>query len=322
MHLLLILIPVAGAVFGPRLWAQGLMRRYDQDDPGLPEAAEAARTLLDAQGLEQVRVEVTDLGAHYDPVARAVRVPRERFHRHSLTALATVAHEVGHATQDAEGYWPFRLHLGLARIARISGELGTALLLAVPVAALAGQGPLPSRVVGGSAAAMLGTSLAAQLAALPSEFNASFGRALPMLDGGMVPMQRLGQARWLLLACSATYLSASFNPMLLLWTWFGIPVGARMARLCPTPDVAFRPRFATAHGPSASLSRETGASANPTQNACTPQGLQNRSRRFGPSVRAAPSDQGRPVWVIGLQHCARPLVRVWLRHHDRLAAHR
>ncbi|MBK1706418.1 zinc metallopeptidase [Halochromatium glycolicum] len=333
MHPVLILIPVVGAVFGPRLWAQALMRRYDQDDSDLPEAAELARALLDGRGLEQVRVEITDLGAHYDPVARAVRVPRERFHRQSLTAAATVAHEVGHAAQDAEGYWPFRLHLGLARVARVSGELGTALLLAVPVTALAGQGPLPSMVVGSSAAAMLGTSLAAQIAALPSELNASFGRALPMLAAGTVPQQRLSQARWLLLACSTTYLSASLNPMLLLWSWFGIPIRAPLAGLGAAPETAVGTRVArrkVEHQAEVAGGAERVQPCRQSSGAYTPEDAQeavaartgsgrnlslNLERNLG---RDRERDRGRPRWVIGVQHYARPLVRAWLRYHDRV----
>jgi hypothetical protein len=345
MHPILILIPVAGAVFGPRLWAQNLMARYDDDDPELPEAADLARALLDKRGLGQVRVEVTDLGAHYDPVARAVRVPRARFHRRSLTGAVTVAHEVGHALQDAEGYWPFRLHLGLGRVARISGEIGTALLLAVPVAALAGQGPLPTLVVGGGAAAMLGTSLGAQLAALPSELNASFGRALPMLASGSMPADRVGQARWLLLACSTTYLSASLNPMLLLWTWFGVPLGGRVAQLRAIPDAAYRPRRSrSAHGGpglSQALNPALNWGLNRGQNralggesshlqgrslrdqlasrvACpAATAINARKARQQARSRAASQEQGRPGWAVRLQDCARPWVRAWLRHQLR-----
>jgi hypothetical protein len=305
------------------------MQRYDALDERLPAAAPLARALLDAGGLVQVRVEPTDLGAHYDPVAKTVRIPRARFERASLTAAATVAHEVGHALQDAEGYWPFRLHLALSRVSRISGELGTGLLLAVPVAALLGQGPLPSVVVGGAAAAMLFTSLAAQLAALPSELDASFARALPMLAGeGALADARRGQARWLLLACSTTYLSAPLNPLLILWSWFGLRGPVRIALLAPAPDLARDParngkslRVAArgrAPGARATTRPRARASARrcPLGAACAPGDAAAKIGATAEMASAARAAGGRPRWAKGVQDLARPWVRLWLRHSE------
>lgn len=287
MHPVSILLPVFAAAFGPRLWAGRLLRRHDDEDPALPPAGELARRLLDQHGLMLVRVEATDVGAHYDPVAKAVRLPRQRLARRSLTAATMAVHEVGHAMQDAEGYPPFRLHLALARVARVSGDLGTVLLLAVPLAAVAGKGPLPSLVVTGSAAAMLGTSLAAQAAALPSELDASFARAMPMLTGCCAADQRLGQARWILAACALTHLSSSVNPLLLLWSWFGVRAPLTAPAAWPLQAAAVRGVHwpAGAHAPR-------------------------------PTAMAAPAP-GRPRWALAVQRLARPLVRAWLRRAPR-----
>ena len=221
MHPLLIVVPVLGAVFGPRLWAKAELRRFDVEDGSFLPADELARRLLDRHGLTLVRVEVTDLGAHYDPRAKAVRLNRAHFHRSSLTAATTAAHEVGHALQDAAGDWTFRIHHWLARVAQVATSIGAVLLVAVPAAAIGAQTPAPSRVLSLAAAAMLGSGLAAQLAALPSELDASLTRALPMLRDCCLSETQVGDARRILLACSLTYLASAAVPALTLWPLVG-----------------------------------------------------------------------------------------------------
>jgi len=164
-------------------------------------------------------VEATDRGDHYDPHARAVRLSRHNIDRRSLTAVVTAAHEAAHALQHAEGYPPFELRTSLARVAQVTGEIGTVLIIAVPVTYLLTRRSLPSTIVGGSALAMLGTSAAAQLAALPTEMDASFKRALPMLESGYIHPEQHESAQRILFACSMTYAAASLSSVLTVWPW-------------------------------------------------------------------------------------------------------
>ena len=68
--------------------------------------AEAAQTLLRANGLSNVRVEGVKgrLGDHYDPSKKILRLSPEVANTPSVAALGIVAHEVGHAVQDKTGY--------------------------------------------------------------------------------------------------------------------------------------------------------------------------------------------------------------------------
>jgi Zn-dependent membrane protease YugP len=221
MHPALILLPIVAATALPRLWAGYLLRRHDRLDAGLPAADELARELLDQHGLELVRVEATDAADHYDPIAKAVRLHRARFARRSLTSATTAAHEVGHALQDASRFWPFRLHLALAQVSRVTSGLGTVLLVAVPAASMIARRPVSFLVVGAAAAGVLATALASHVAALPSELDASYRRALPMLKGRMSEGQSQ-DARRILFACSLTYAASSINPLVALAPWFGL----------------------------------------------------------------------------------------------------
>ena len=133
MHPLIILIPALGLMLGPRLWVNRVLKQYDVEDDRPDSAHEIARDMLDREGLHAVKVEVTDFGHHYDPQAKAVRLSRRHFDRKSLTAVTTAAHEVAHALQYASGYPPFAWRTRLARIAQVTGEVGTVLFIAVPV---------------------------------------------------------------------------------------------------------------------------------------------------------------------------------------------
>jgi hypothetical protein len=182
-----------------------------------------ARELLDRHWLQTVRVESTDLGDHYDPVAKAVRLSRDKIDRRSLTAVTTAAHEVAHAMQDASGYGPFVWRNRLVKVAQVTGNLGAVLFLAVPVTAVLTRHPVPAVFVGFAALAMLGTGVVAQLAALPSELDASFTRALPMLREGYIGEEQLKDARKILLACSLTYVASTLVAILYIWPWIGGP---------------------------------------------------------------------------------------------------
>ena len=221
MHPALLLIPALGLVLGPRVWVNRVLREHDAEQDLPASASEVARALLDSHGLYGVQVEVTDLGDHYDPKARAVRLSRHHFDRNSLTAVTTAAHEVAHAIQHATGYPPFELRTSLARVAQVAGEIGTVLIVAAPVSFLLTRKSLPPTVVGSAALGMLGTSAAAQLAALPTELDASFKRALPMLQQGYIEPGQAESAQRILFACSLTYAAASLSSVLTVWPWMG-----------------------------------------------------------------------------------------------------
>lgn len=222
MHPAIILIPAAALVMGPRLWVGHVLKQYNRKDEDLDgTAAELARELLDLHDLQIVKVEMTDLGDHYDPEARAVRLSRDKFDRKSLTAVATAAHEASHALQDAAGYGPFVWRRHLAKVAQVTGEAGFVLFISVPIASMLGRQPLPPAAIGATVLAMLGTGLAAQMAAIPAELDASFGRALPLLRDGYVDEEQVRDVRKILVACSLTYIASSLVSVLNIWPWLG-----------------------------------------------------------------------------------------------------
>ena len=95
---------VLAIIFGPSLWVKFVMRRYSNEQPEMPgTGGELAKHLIERFSLKDVEVEVTELGDHYDPIEKKVRLLPQNYESKSLTAIAIAAHEVGHAIQDHQG---------------------------------------------------------------------------------------------------------------------------------------------------------------------------------------------------------------------------
>ncbi|MDX1696910.1 MAG: zinc metallopeptidase [Thiohalobacterales bacterium] len=283
MNPVIILVPAAVLIIGPRLWVNHVLRQYNSKEEDFPGTArELAREVLDENGLPDVRVESTDIGDHYDPEARVVRIARDKIDRKTLTAVTTAAHEVSHALQHASGYAPFYWRRKLVKVAQVAGEAGMVLLLAAPVAALISRQPLPPRIIGSTALAMLGTGMVSQLSALPTELNASFGRALPILADGYVDEERLADAKRILMACSLTYIASSMVAVLHVWPWLGRPALSGSTVL----------PLAAAVQATASRTGMAGTSVRRVHTA--------RHRRAGLAARL-------------LRACGKPVIREWVR---------
>jgi len=224
MIYLFILLLFLAILYGPQLWSQHVLRKHGGSREDLPgTGGELARELLADRGLAGVRVEATDGGDHYDPTAKAVRLSRENRDRKSVTALVVAAHEVGHAIQDGEGYEPFRTRTRLIRQGRVVEKIGAGLLVAMPVVALLTRSPRLGLLMFLAGLAVMGTSVVVHLVTLPVEWNASFRRALPILESRRVlPARDLGAARQILTACALTYVAASLASLLNLWRWLAL----------------------------------------------------------------------------------------------------
>ena len=95
---------VLALIFGPSLWVKFVMKRYSSEEPEMPgTGGELAKHLIERFSLKDVEVEITELGDHYDPIEKKVRLLPEHYESKSLTAIAIAAHEVGHAIQDQQG---------------------------------------------------------------------------------------------------------------------------------------------------------------------------------------------------------------------------
>ena len=96
MIAIVLIIGLLALMFGPSLWTKWVLRKHGRDRVDFPgTGGELARHLLDGYKLQDVPVEITDRGDHYDPTTRTVRLSEEFYHGRSLTAITVAAHEVG-----------------------------------------------------------------------------------------------------------------------------------------------------------------------------------------------------------------------------------
>ncbi len=163
---------------------------------------QAAEILLSGEGLRHVNVEGTlgQLTDHYDPRGKVLRLSQGVAHSPSVAALGIVAHEVGHALQDATAYGPMRLRSAIVPAVNLGSWLG-------PIIFIFGLMMQSSTLATIGLLGFAATALFA-LVTLPVELDAS-RRALRMLSSyGLVTNQELGATRAVLNAAALTYVAA------------------------------------------------------------------------------------------------------------------
>lgn len=163
---------------------------------------EAARYLLDKNGLTNVKVERTSgfLSDHYDPRSKTVRLSSDNYDRASISAVSVACHECGHAIQDKDGYIFMRIRASLVPITNFASMAGYfAILFGCLFGAfnLVWLGILCEVVI-----------LMFQLVTLPVEFDAS-RRALKELDyAHFFNSRELRQGKTVLGAAALTYVAS------------------------------------------------------------------------------------------------------------------
>ena len=224
MHLVVLGLAIIVLVFGPGLWVQRVMTRYSRPANRYSgTGGELARYLLDEHGLQSVKTEATDKGDHYDPEAKAVRLTKDKFEGRSLTAVTVAAHEVGHALQDAAGYRPLKLRTRLVRLAAPGERLAALVMMLSPFVSAVTRTPLTGLAMFFGGIAVMGLGTLIHLVTLPTELDASFGRALPLLKkrGILIAGDEL-HARKLLTAAAWTYVAGSLMSLLNVARWWAI----------------------------------------------------------------------------------------------------
>jgi Zn-dependent membrane protease YugP len=220
IYLIIIAITV---LFGPHLWARHILNRYNRQEYFSGSGIDLARLVLAHLNLNDVTVEMTDAGDHYDPTGKTIRLTKKICGRKTLTAVVVAAHEIGHAIQDDSGYKPLKTRTRMIGTAQKIERIGAIIMMAVPV--LAGVTRAPSvgvlMFVGGFATLCI--PVLVHLLTLPTEFDASFNRALPMLtSGSYIPPEDIPGARKILIACALTYVANSLIGLLNVWRWIRV----------------------------------------------------------------------------------------------------
>lgn len=224
MGFVVLIVLFVALIIGPGLWVSAVMKRYHfPKDRYAKTGGQVARELLDGLSLEHVRTETTKSGDHYDPIEKAVRLSPQNFDGRSLTALTIAAHEVGHAIQDADGFKPLRWRTRLVKWVGPVEKVGAGMLMLAPFTVALTRIPMIGlfTLLGGMLT--LGAGVVVHALTLPAEFDASFGRALPLVKlRGVLRKEDMPRARRLLMAAALTYVSGALQSLLNIARWWAI----------------------------------------------------------------------------------------------------
>jgi Zn-dependent membrane protease YugP len=182
--------------------------------------AQAAQRLINNGGLYGVQIEAIagKMSDNYDPRTKVLRLSAGVGNSTSVAALAIAAHELGHALQDAEEYFPLKFRAALVPAVNIGSNLGWLLImlgLFFRVSELAWLG-----VIAFAAGAVFA------VATLPVEFDATSRAKRLLADTGLIAgedEQRGVNA--VLTAASLTYVAALVTAILQLFYFSGLAGG-------------------------------------------------------------------------------------------------
>lgn len=164
--------------------------------------ATAARRILDANGLNHIRIERVsgNLTDHYSPKEGVIRLSDATHDSTSIAALGVAAHECGHAVQHQVGYTPIKVRNAMVPVVNICSHLS------IPVILL-------GIILGAMNLAMIGVYLftgvlAFQVVTLPTETNAS-KRAINTLQSmALLDDEEIKGTRKVLNAAAMTYFAS------------------------------------------------------------------------------------------------------------------
>lgn len=193
------------------LWAQANVKhafnKYNKiGNSANITGAQAARMILDQNGLKYIRVEEIggQLTDHYDPKKGVIRLSSSVYHSTSIGAVGVAAHEAGHAVQHAEEYTPIRIRNAIVPVCNFGSSAGPILIV---IGCLFANSSFGINLIFWGIVLFSLVALF-QLVTLPVEFDAS-SRALSVIkNNGMFTENDVKGARKVLRAAALTYVAA------------------------------------------------------------------------------------------------------------------
>lgn len=168
---------------------------------------EAARMILNANGLHHVRIERVsgNLTDHYDPQANVIRLSDHVYSSATAAAIGVAAHECGHAVQHAVGYRPIKLRTAIVPITNLGSKLSMPLIMLGIVFSYTSSIFIQIAYLG---VACFSLCTLFQLVTLPTEYNASH-RAVKALEScGRLSDDEISGSKKVLSAAALTYVAA------------------------------------------------------------------------------------------------------------------
>ena len=177
-------------------------RKYDEISSrrGLTGAA-AARKILDANGLYNIRIERVSgkLSDHYSPKEGVIRLSESTYNSTSIAALGVAAHECGHAVQHQVGYTPIKVRNAMVPAVNICSYM------AIPIILI---GLFISQQLAMIGVILYCAVLAFQIVTLPTETNASARAIDTLYNMAILDEDELRGTKKVLRAAAMTYFAS------------------------------------------------------------------------------------------------------------------
>ncbi len=187
--------------------------------------AEAADRIIRYGSLRQLQIQQIpgQLTDNYDPRKKQLSLSTGVYQGNSIASVAIAAHELGHAQQDQEGYFPLQLRSMLVPAVNIGSTLGWILILVGLLLNMIGVAWLGVFAFSGGAIFALAT--------LPVELNASArAKALLKTTGIITSAEEEQGVNRVLNAAALTYVAALFASVMQLLYWISLVSGGSRRR--------------------------------------------------------------------------------------------
>jgi Zn-dependent membrane protease YugP len=164
---------------------------------------ETAERLLLQNNLSNIKIEPIEgsLSDHYDPKQKKLGLSKEIYYGKSIAAQGIVAHEIGHALQDAKNYFPLSLRSNLVPVTNIGSRMAIPLFLIGFIFSFPGL--MDIGIIAFSLAVLF------QIVTLPVEFNASKRAVGLLVNANIISDTEVVSVKKVLNAAALTYVAAA-----------------------------------------------------------------------------------------------------------------
>ena len=207
-YLTLIILTLAIGM-GASFWCQSSLKKYSKvaSQSGLTGES-VARQMLSYYGISGVPVRMGQEGQDFfDPKSNSVTLSPSVYNGRSVTSLATVCHECGHACQYATGYTPMKVRTAIVPAVNLCSNAWMIVLIAGIFLNVMGLVDL--------AIILYAASVVFALVTLPVEFDAS-SRALKYMEQTNISKAERDGSAAVLRSCAFTYVAAALTSLLQL----------------------------------------------------------------------------------------------------------
>ena len=183
--------------------------------------AEVAKAILADAGITDVTIHEAKgfLADHYNPLNKTLHLSKDVYHGTNASAAGVAAHEVGHALQHAENYFPMWLRSFIVPAANIGSNFGPWLVI-IGILLMSVQSLGFGQSVAIFGVAIFALSTVFTFVTVPVEFDAS-NRAKKRLQALSIVQQgrEYKAVSAVLLAAGLTYVAAAIQSLMQLIYW-------------------------------------------------------------------------------------------------------